>query len=71
MAYTTAQRDDLQAAIASGVQTVTWRDGRSSTYHSLEQMRALLAEIERQLNPTTARSYRLAVTAKLGHPAAE
>ena len=59
MAFTVAQRDSLQAAIASGVQTVTFNN-RTVTYHSLEQMRELLAEMNRQLTPTTTRNYRLA-----------
>lgn len=48
MAWTTAERDTLKAAIASGVLSVTY-DGpprRSVTYQSLDAMRALLAEME-------------------------
>jgi hypothetical protein len=62
MAWTEAQRDTLAAAIASGVLNVTY-DGpprRSVTYQSLQEMRDLLAEMERALNSTTARSYRVA-----------
>ena len=70
MAYTTTQRDALQAAIASGVQSVTFNN-RTVTYQSLEEMRAVLAEMNRQLTPSTARAYRLAVTAKMGHAADE
>jgi hypothetical protein len=63
MAWTEAQREALATAIASGVLTVTF-NGRSTTYQSLEQMRALLAEMERDLNPTTTYAYRLAAHAK-------
>jgi len=63
MAWTAAQRDALQAAIASGVLTVTFGN-RSTTYQSLEQMRALLAEMERDLNPTSVYPYRLAAHSK-------
>jgi len=63
LAYTTTQRDALQAAIASGVLTVTF-NGRSVTYQSLSEMRSVLAEMERSLGNT--RSYRLGVTNKMG-----
>lgn len=66
MAWTEAERDTLKAAVASGVLEVTY-DGpprRSVTYQSLKEMRELLAEMERALNPTTAKSYRLAAFSK-------
>jgi hypothetical protein len=59
VAFTVEQRDALQAAIASGVLTTTF-GGRSVTYQSLEEMRAVLADMERALNPTTTYAYRLA-----------
>ncbi len=49
--WTTAERDALKAAVASGVLQVRY-DGppaRSVTYQSLAEMRALLAEMESSL----------------------
>jgi hypothetical protein len=58
--WTQADLDNLKAAIASGVLSVTY-DGpprRSVTYHDLDKMRALRAEMEREVQaaagtPTT------------------
>jgi len=65
LAFTTDQRDALQAAIASGVLSVTF-GSRTVSYQSLEQMRETLAEIERSLGvaASTYRTYRLAATSK-------
>ena len=63
MAWTTAERDALQAAIAKGIQTVTYND-RTVTYQSLSDMRDLLAEMNRELAGTASVSYRLAATSK-------
>ncbi len=54
MAYTQAQRDRLANAIAQGA-TVVVSDGVRVEYRSLAEMRSLLAEMDRQLAPTTAR----------------
>lgn len=59
--WTQQQRDTLAAAVASGVRSVTY-DNRSVTYGSLEEMRALLAEMDRQL--AAVRTHRLAATSK-------
>jgi hypothetical protein len=61
--WTEADRDKLAKAIASGVLTVKYDGGdgspkREITYQSLAAMRALLAEMRRELSGTT--SYRLA-----------
>ncbi len=48
MAWTQAQRDTLATAIARGVLTTHYGD-QSVTYQSLSEMRALLAEMDRQL----------------------
>jgi len=63
VAWTTAQRDALQAAIARGVQTVTF-NGRTTTYQSLRDMRDLLAEMNRELGGATTQAYRLAAVSK-------
>lgn len=49
--WTQAEIDTLKAAIASGVLTVTYAGPpqRSVTYQSLTQMRALLAEMRRDV----------------------
>lgn len=57
MAWTQFEYDALKAAIARGTQSVTFGN-RTVTYHSLKDMMALLAEMERELNPA-ARTYRL------------
>lgn len=46
--WTQAEIDALKAAVASGVQTVTYSD-RTVTYQSLEDMRALLATMEQSV----------------------
>lgn len=58
--WTQADLNALKAAVASGVLSVTYAGppARTVTYHSLESMRALLAEMNRQVNAGT--SYRRA-----------
>lgn len=48
--WTQEEIDALKAAIASGVLTVTYAGPpqRSVTYHSLKEMRELLADMNRQ-----------------------
>ncbi len=53
MAYTTEQRDALQEAIASGTKVVMY-DGKRIEYHSLTEMRSLLAAMNAQLTPATS-----------------
>jgi hypothetical protein len=50
MAYTTEQRDALQAAIASGTRVVMY-DGKRIEYHDLGEMRRLLAAMNAELAP--------------------
>lgn len=53
--WTQADIDNLKAAVASGVMTVSY-DGpprRSITYQSLGEMRKLLAEMSREVNGAT------------------
>jgi len=66
--WTQSDLDTLKAAVASGVLSVSY-DGpprRSVTYQSLEQMRALLAEMVSSVAATagTGVRYRLAATRK-------
>lgn len=64
MAYTQAQLDELEAAIASGIQTVEYQGppARRITYQSLEAMENLRARMIRELGSGSAPSYRLAST---------
>lgn len=48
MAYTQADYDELQAAIARGAKSVAYRDKRVE-YRSLDEMRSILAEMGKQL----------------------
>ena len=53
MAYTSTQLSDLRAAIAEGVLSVRFSDGRSLTYRSLDEMRRLEAAMAAELEPST------------------
>ena len=61
MAWTQDQADALRVAIAKGVKRVT-AGGMTQEFQSLEQMRDLLAEMDRQLNAVP--QYRLVDTRK-------
>jgi hypothetical protein len=63
MAWTQTEYDTLKAAIASGVLSVKYAD-RTVTYHSLKDMRELLAVMERELNPATTKTHRYITTSK-------
>lgn len=64
MAWTVQERDALKAAIASGVLSVRFAD-RTIQYQSLQEMRALLAEMNGQLAAASgAPSYHLISTRK-------
>lgn len=65
--WTQAQIDELKAAIASGVLTVSYSGppARSVTYQSLKEMRELLAAmLEDSARAAGGRSYVLAGTRK-------
>ena len=53
MAYTSSQLADLRAAIAEGVLSVRFSDGRQLTYRSLDEMRRIEATMAAELEPTT------------------
>ena len=55
MAYTQAQIDKLQAAIASGALTVRNSNGELVTYRSLAEMERALATMKADVAGTTAR----------------
>ncbi len=48
MAYTLAQKQALENAIAAGVTSVSY-EGKSTTFRSLAEMRQLLAEMTAQI----------------------
>jgi hypothetical protein len=53
MAYTSTQLADLRAAIAEGVLSVRFSDGRMLTYRSLDEMRRIESGMAAELEPTT------------------
>ena len=53
MAYTSTQLADLRAAIAEGVLSVRFSDGRMLTYRSLDEMRRIEQGMAVELEPTT------------------
>ena len=61
MAYTSTQLSDLRAAIAEGVLTVRFSDGRQLTYRSQYEMlqleRIMAAELEATTNVRVRRTY--------------
>lgn len=59
--WTQADIDAIKASIRRGVLTVSFAD-RSVTYHSLKEMRELLAEMVRSVRGSTG--FRLATTRK-------
>ncbi len=48
MTYTTAQRDALRAAIASGVLRLSY-DGKTVEYRSMDELKTALNEVEQAL----------------------
>lgn len=52
MAYTSTQLADLRAAIAEGVLTVRFSDGRQLTYRSLDEMLQLERKISSEVEAT-------------------
>jgi hypothetical protein len=61
MAYTSTQLTDLRAAIAEGVLSVRFSDGRQLTYRSLDEMRrielTMAAELESASTARVRRTY--------------
>lgn len=51
MAYTPTQLADLRAAIAEGVLSVRFSDGRQLTYRSLDEMRRIEQGMAAELEP--------------------
>lgn len=59
MAYTQDDVDRLEKAIAQGVMTVTFSDGRSVTFSSFEELSARLAFVRGQMGTANAGRQRL------------
>ena len=61
MAYTLTQLQELRNAIAEGVLSVRFSDGRQLTYRSLDEMRrieaVMAAELESGSKPRLRRTY--------------
>jgi hypothetical protein len=55
MAYTLTQLSELRAAIAEGVLSVRFTDGRQLTYRSLDEMRRIEATIAAELETSRPR----------------
>ena len=49
MAWQQADLDTLDAAIARGVKSVTYADGRKIDYHSLDEMRRLRSDMKAEI----------------------
>jgi len=49
MAFQQTDLDKLDAAIVSGIKSVTFADGRRTDFHSLDEMRRLRADMKTEL----------------------
>tara|TARA_R110000868_G_scaffold150541_5_gene373791 strand:+ start:140 stop:343 length:204 start_codon:yes stop_codon:yes gene_type:complete len=56
MAWTSADLDKINAAIASGVREVIYSDGSKINYRSLTDMRSVRSEIATSLSVTKTRT---------------
>ena len=54
MAYTQSDLDALSAAIAGGIKSVTYADGRRIDYQTLADMRALRADMKLEVAAAAA-----------------
>ena len=64
MAYTATQLSDLRAAIAEGVLSVRFSDGRQLNYRSLDEMRQLERIMAAEVEVTTRRPERILASFK-------
>ncbi len=56
MAWTESDRDTLDTAIARGIKTVSYSNGNTVTYHSLQEMLALRAAMTTEIAEAAAAS---------------
>jgi hypothetical protein len=54
MPFQQSDLDKLDAAITAGVKKVTFADGRSTEYHSLDEMRRLRADVKAELSASSS-----------------
>ncbi|KKW92258.1 phage head-tail joining protein [Sphingobium chungbukense] len=54
MAYQPEDLDKIDAALLSGVKKVTFADGRSTEFHSLDELRRLRADVKAELGASAA-----------------
>ena len=54
MPFQPADLEKIDAAILSGVKKVTFADGRSTEFHSLDEMRRLRADIKAELSASAS-----------------
>ena len=54
MAYQPEDLDKIDAAILSGVKKVTFADGRSTEFHSLDELRRLRMDVKAELAASAA-----------------
>lgn len=55
MAYSQADIDEVQRILASGASSITYTSG-SVTYRSLDDLRRLLVDMQRDVNSTATRT---------------
>jgi hypothetical protein len=56
MAFQQSDLDKLDTAILSGVRKVTFADGRSTEFHSLNEMRGLRSDIKAELSAAASQT---------------
>lgn len=56
MAFQQSDLDQLDTAILGGVKKVTFADGRSTEFHSLDEMRRLRGDIKAELAAARAQA---------------
>lgn len=55
MAYQQSDLDKLDAAIVSGIKSVTFADGRRTEYQSVGEMRAVRADVKAEVAASASR----------------
>lgn len=56
MAFKQDDLDKLDAAILSGVKSVTFADGRRTEFHTLDEMRGLRSDIKAELSASASQT---------------
>ncbi len=58
MAYQSSDLEKLDAAIVSGIRSITFADGRKTEYQSLADMRAVRADVKAELAASASQTSR-------------